>query len=212
MATITCPDCSFRFVPAKSKRVVVCPNCDCYDRTGEYLVDQKKRRAKELLIASQKRAAERAKLKTPPKIALARFSKKGLAQANAVSKAKREAKEEALEGGFVKCHGCGHFFDTIDGSHKVPLSQSHALAAVPGNIRLLCRSCHDKWEHGTIPKMIELRCFVEDMHFLLDMDPERYWKIHFRVLDEYNLRPTPALERVISKLESLDNQDDEREI
>ena len=200
----TCPECNYRYPIAKSKRVQTCPNCACIKSTGFSLKEIANRKAKESMersrLKSQAKQAE--KPKTAYKIPVR--SKKGAKQERAVSATKKKLKSEAMEGGFVQCGGCGNYFDTIEGSHKVQLSKTSELASVPENIRLLCRSCHSKWGEGTVPEMISLICFCEDMEYLLDNDPERFWKIFYRLVDEYSERPTPKLDRVISKLERLD--------
>ena len=153
----------------------------------------------------QKKAVEKQRLNpAPPRQKIAAMSDKGKIAARSVSKMKADAKTEAADGNYVQCKGCKKHFQTIDASHKVPLSQSLALAANPENITLLCRDCHLKWENGTVQKLIELDCFVDDMRYLFDADPERFWKIFYRCLDEHEKKPTPKLGRVISKLETLD--------
>lgn len=158
--------------------------------------------------ASYERSKEKQKLKPKSTYTIPKFSAKGKRQAVEVAATKKKVKTEALEGGFICCDGCERYFDTIDASHKVPLSQSTDLASTASNLRLFCRRCHNKWEHGTVPEMIELNCFEEDMHFLLDMDPERFWKIFYRLLDEYNHCPVdkPYVEklgRIIGNLEKF---------
>lgn len=203
--TIICDVCQYQYIPAKSKREICCPNCVHIEKHGESIFAAKKRKEIEQRMKWQKNAAEKQMLNPPTlrqKIAV--MSEKGKAAAKKVSKMKADAKSEALEGGCVQCKGCNRYFKTIDASHKVPLSQSLALAANPENITLLCRDCHLKWENGTVPKLIELDCFVDDMRYLFDADPERFWKIFYRCLDEHEKSPTPKLGRIISKFELLD--------
>ena len=203
----TCDVCQYQYMPAKSKREQCCPNCVHIEKYGESIFAMKKRKQKEQHEKWQKRAAEKAALKpvvARPKID--RLSEKGKRKAAAVSIMKNEAKKDALEGEFVQCRGCDQYFKTIDASHKVPESKSIALASNPNNITLLCRDCHSKWENGTVPKMIELKCFVDDMHYLFDMDPERFWKIFYRCTDEYEKSPTPKLRRIISKMEAFEGE------
>ena len=200
---MTCPDCNYQWIPAKSKRLVVCPNCDHLERTGESLVAMKKRKARESAAASAARSAAKMKKAVPKE--LAKFSKKGKAQATQVTAMKARVKEGAADGdSFVRCEGCYRYFKGLDASHKVSLARSAELAASAENIRLLCRECHMKWESSVVTEMIELRCFEEDMEYLLDFDPERFWKIFHRLLDEQALRPTSKLEAIISRLEKLE--------
>ena len=174
-----------------------CPNCAHVAKYGITIFEAKMRKLKEARI----RAAAKARLAVPlRKEAIKKASRKGRAQALAVSKMKRGVKAGAIDGGYVECAGCGGKFDTIDASHKVPLSQSAALAADPENISLLCRGCHNKWEHGAVGEMVRLRCFVNDMRYLLDKDPRRYWRRYFAVVDEDDLCSTPRLREVISAL------------
>ena len=193
-----CDDCNYEWIQAKSKRVVCCPNCEHIEKHGESIFAMKKRKQKEQAEKWQKRAQEKRKANPPAQRArIEQLSAKGKIKARQVAQMKREVKMDAAEGEYVQCRGCDRHFQTIDASHKVPLSQSLALAANPENITLLCRDCHNKWEHGTVPKMIELKCFVDDMHYLFDMDPERFWKIFHRCLDEYGKAPTLKLKAVI---------------
>lgn len=202
---VSCDACNYQYIPAKSKREQRCPNCEHIEKYGESIFVTKKRQQKEQQEKWRKKAREKQRLNPPPPRAkISAMSEKGKAAARKVSKMKADAKAEAIEGDYVQCKGCKRYFQTIDASHKVPLSQSLALAANPENITLLCRDCHLKWENGTVPKLIELDCFVDDMHYLFDMDPERFWKIFYRCLDEYEKNPTPKLERIISTLESFD--------
>ena len=202
--TTTCPACSFPIQFAPSKRVQVCKNCQSVAKTGKSLKEIAREKSRASLERSRLKSQEKQKQKVRLPAALAKFSKKGKRQALQIAATKNKMKREALDGDHVACEGCGNFFDTIDASHKIPLSKSSELAAMPGNIRLFCRGCHLRWESTNAAQMIELNCLVEDMQFLLDFDPERFWKIHFRLVDEYNARPTPKLGMVISELEKLE--------
>ena len=204
MMTTTCPTCKEPIRIAPSKRVQVCKNCLSIARTGKSIKEIAREKHRESMERSRLKAIEKERLKPKAVRAMAKFSAKGAKQAREITKTKIELTEAALDGGFCQCEGCGGFFDTIDRSHKIPLSQSSELAAMPGNIRLFCRECHLRWESSNAVQMIELNCLVEDMQFLLDFDPERFWKIHFRLIDEYNARPTHKLGRLISELEKLE--------
>lgn len=154
---------------------------------------------------SRLKSKEKQDLKPKKAYTIKSRSAKGAKREREISKTKVKVKAEAADGqSFVECAGCGNFFSGLDGSHKVQLSKTLELASEAANIRLLCRKCHSAWGEGTVAEMIELRCFCEDMAYLLYFDPERFWKIHFRLVDEYLVRPTPKLGRVISKLESLE--------
>lgn len=202
---MSCDACNYQYIPAKSKREQRCPNCEHIKKHGESIFATKKRQQKEQQEKWRKKAREKQRLNPPaPRAKISAMSEKGKVAAKKVSEMKAAAKLEAIEGDYVQCKGCNRYFQTIDASHKVPLSQSISLAANPENITLLCRDCHMKWENGTVPKLIELECFVDDMHYLFDMEPERFWKIFYRCLDEYEKKPTPKLGRIISELESLE--------
>lgn len=202
--TTTCPDCHEPFRIAPSKRLQICPNCLSVRRTGKSLKEIAREKSRASLEKSRLKSQERQTKKPKTAYKIPKFSAKGAKQAREITKVKRELTEAALDGGFCQCEGCGGFFDTIDRSHKIPLSKSSELAAMPGNIRLFCRECHLRWESTNAVQMIELNCFVEDMQFLLDFDQERFWKIHFRLVDEYLVKPTPKLGRVISEIEKFE--------
>lgn len=199
---IICDKCNHKYAPAKSKRVNACPNCVHIEKHGESIKDAMRRKQAEQQEKWRKKAAERQKSK--PRTKIPAMSAKGRKKAVAVAEMKRELKEDAAEGEFVQCQGCSRHFKGIDASHKVPLSQSIALSAEAKNVTLLCRDCHNKWEHGTVMQMIELECFVEDMHYLFDMDPERFWKIFYRCLDEFEKTGNKKLGTIIIKMESFD--------
>ncbi len=202
--TTTCPVCSFTYRIAKSKRKNPCPSCAHKAKFGETLQEKARRKAKAAMERSRLKSLEKQRLNTKPKTPIQKFSEKGAKQARAVAKVKTEAKTAARDGGHIKCEGCHRFFKQIDYSHIIPLSKSAALASDIKNKRLFCRDCHDKWGNASVEEMITLKTFVEDMRYLFDNDPERFWKIHFRLVDEYLVRPTPKLERVLSKLEKFE--------
>ena len=192
----TCPACDHVYRPAKSKRVQTCPNCAQIEKTGESITETARRKARESM--------ERSRLKSNAEHPIKNRSVKGAKQEREVSATKKKLKSEAMEGGHVQCQGCLKHFGTIDASHIIPISQSSALAADPANITLLCRECHQRFENGTVPQMIELRCFVRDLGYMFRHDNARFWNIHYRLLEEYNERPTPKLERVLGKLEKFE--------
>jgi hypothetical protein len=164
----------------------------------------KKRKEKERLIASQTILQAKAKASRKNHL-IKQFSKKGAIQASQVAATKKKVREDAAEGEeFARCEGCYGYFKGLDASHKVSLARNSELAADPSNIRLFCRECHLKWESSVASEMVELRCFEEDMAYLLDFDPERFWKIFHRLLDEQNARPTAKLGAIIGRLEKLE--------
>ena len=201
---VSCPTCKEVYRPAKSKRESPCTNCLSIEKTSKSLKEIAREKHRESMERSRLRSKAKSDLKPKTVYVIKNRSAKGAKQEREITKVKRELTEAALDGGFCQCEGCGGFFDTIDRSHKIPLSKSSELAAMPGNIRLFCRECHLRWESSNAVQMIELNCLVEDMQFLLDFDPERFWKIHFRLIDEYNARPTHKLGRLISELEKLE--------
>lgn len=202
---VVCAICGHKYIPAKSKRSARCPNCIHIEQHGESIADAKRRQqAGQAKKWREKARAKQKKKPVAPRQRIAQRSQKGAVVAREVAAVKRELKENAADGAFVQCQGCLRYFQGIDASHRVPVSQSLALAADSGNIDLLCRDCHNAWEHGTIPQMIELNCFVEAMHYLFDMDPERFWKIFYRCLDEQERAPTPKLARIITAMEAFE--------
>ena len=198
---IKCSDCDYVYMEAKSKRINPCPNCEHLERHGISLVDAKKKKQQQQQQASRKRTEEKMRLKPPKNYAIPKFSKKGKVQANRMAAMKNELKHAHTEGQeYGQCEGCLQFFKGLDASHKVPLSQSIALASEPENIRLLCRECHNKWEHGTVHQIIQLECFEEDMLYLLDMDPERFWKIYYRMETQWLSDQNPTILDIMNRL------------
>lgn len=173
LISAVCPDCSYQYMPAPSKRSGRCPNCEHVERHGVSIFQAQK--AKRL----EQQRANPSKAYTIPK-----RSAKGKAKAAEIARVTTSLKSEAREGDFLQCGGCGEYHKRLDASHKIPLSQSIALSAEPENIRLLCRSCHDVWEHWQMPALVSLHCFFEDMEYLRANDLERFFKIYF-VVGEY---------------------------
>jgi len=161
----------------------------------------------ESMKASQERSREKQEQNPKPKKQIKKFSEKGRKQDTEVRVTKNRLREVAADGqSFVSCGGCGGFFKNLDCSHKISLSKSAQLASAPENIRLLCRQCHLRWESLNANERIELKCFVQDMRFLFDFDQAGFVVRFNRMLDEYNARPTPKLERVLGKLEKFYSQ------
>ena len=204
MVTI-CPECTFLYQLAPSKRVSPCPNCASIEKTGKSL--------KEIALEKHRESMERSRLKSKAKsdlrpktvYVIKNRSAKGAKQEREISKTKTEMKRKATDTGFAQCEGCGGFFKSLDASHIIPLSQSSELASIPGNIRLLCRCCHNAWEgNGTVAELIALKCFLPDMRYLFENDKSRFYNILDRLLREYNARPTPKLGMIFDKLERLE--------
>lgn len=208
MAKETCIKCDYTYYPAPSKRAGRCPNCEHIARHGVSIEEAKRAKQKQYRETSQRRAEEKMRL-APPKQSkpIPKFSRKGKSQAIEVAATKKQLKLEATDGQeYAQCEGCTKWFKGLDASHKIPLSQSSALASDPNNIRLLCRDCHNKWENGTMTQMAELEIFEEDMLYLLDMDPERFWKLYHRLVDEADNTQNPKLITIIESINfSLDN-------
>ena len=209
---LKCSICSHKWVPALSKRETACPNCVHIEKHGISL----RQAAEKKRLEQVRKMAERAQAKQagmPPKKrpAIPNFSEKGLAKAKAVADAKKRIKSAAKEGAFYECQGCLKWFKVIDASHKIPLSQNENLAASEDNMTLLCRGCHSAWENGTVMEMIDLHCFVSDMQYLYEHDGERFHKIFFRMMDEYERTGSPKLKKVITQLESFWVKDSENE-
>lgn len=207
---VVCPVCRYQYQHARSKRSGNCPNCAHIERHGESIFEKKKRKHLESMKRMYERAEQKAKnAPVKKKAVIPNFSAKGLEQAKKVKAAKQRLRNESIDGAFYECQGCKRYFKNVDGSHKIPLSQSTKHAAEEDNITLLCRDCHNKWENGTVMQMITLKCFVSDMEYLYIHDKPRFHKIFFRMLDEYEQNESPALEKAISKLESF-HEDDEQ--
>ena len=202
--TSTCPTCQHVYRPAKSHRVQTCPNCAQIEKTGESIPEIARRKAKASMERSRLKSQARQAEKPKPTYKIPARSVKGAKQERAVKKTKTELRLAAFDGGFCRCEGCGKHFKGLDGSHIIPLSQSSALAADPANITLLCRECHNLWEYGDAHEMIQLRCFVRDLKYMFRHDNARFWNIHYRLLEEYNERPTAKLERALGKLEKFE--------
>ncbi len=202
--TTTCPKCSFPIPVAKSRRVQVCKNCKSISETGKSLKEIAREKHRESMERSRLRSKAKSDLKPKTVYVIKNRSAKGEKQEREVSKTKTELKRAALDGGFVQCCGCLNFFDVIDASHIVPVSQSSALASNPANITLLCRQCHTVWENMVLPQVVDLACFLEDMKYLYRADNGRFWRLFQKMLDYHEKVPTPKLERVLGKIEKFE--------
>lgn len=200
---MTCPNCSYIYQHAPSKRVQLCPNCVHKERNGEYLTDVRRRKAKESMERSRQQSAKKQALKPKIEYKIPKLSEKGKQQAKEVSATKIKLKADAKDGDYTECQGCKKSVKQIQGSHKVPLSRSIALASEAENIRLLCGECHDAWEHLKLPEALDLRCFLEDMRYLFRVDNGRFWRLFQKVLDHHGKSPTQKSEMVISKIEKF---------
>lgn len=205
---IRCFECDHEYVPARSKRAGRCPNCEHIARHGVSIEQAKRDKQKQYRENSQRRAEEKMRLAQPKKSKpIPKFSAKGKRQAVEVAATKKQLKLEATDGQeYAQCEGCFGYFKGLDASHKIPLSQSSALASEPDNIRLFCRDCHNKWEHGTVEEMVQLDCFEEDMKYLLDMDPERFWKIYFRLETQWLAHQDENLLNIMNRLSEYSEQ------
>lgn len=205
--TTTCPDCHEPFRIAPSKRLQICPNCASIANTGKSLKEIASQKHRESMEKSRLKSKAKSDLKPKTVYVIKNRSTKGAKQEREVSKTKTELKRKATDTGFAQCEGCGVFFKSLDASHIVPLSKSSALASDAGNIRLLCRDCHNAWEgNGTVAELIAIKCFLPDMRHLFDNDKSRFYNILDRLLRAYNEWPTPKLEMVLGKIEKFETQ------
>jgi len=195
MISQLCPTCNYQYQPAPSKRLKTCPNCAHIEQHGESIFETKWREYRE-----KQRA-------TPPKrYVIPSRSAKGKRKEAEIQAAKSKLKSEARDGAFTECGGCGKHFKRVDASHKVPVSQSCKLAAVPENIRLLCRDCHTVWENGTVMELIKLRCFLEDMEYLAVYDWKRFFRVYCRILAYDIKNHTKPVEAVLESLTEIYNE------
>ena len=67
-----------------------------------------------------------------------------------------------------KCEACGLPTERLDFSHVIRRSRNASLVADKQNIRLHCRSCHDKWDSGNVEKMMECRDFDENINYIYE--------------------------------------------
>ena len=189
LISAVCPACNYQYMPAPSKRSGRCPNCEHVERHGVSIFQAQKAKRLEQQKAKPKKA-----------YTIPARSAKGKVKAAEIQRVKTSLKSEARDGAFSQCGGCGEYHKHLDASHKIPLSQNIALSADPENIRLLCRSCHNVWEHWQMPAMATLHCFVEDMAYLRGNDWERFYKITLMVGEYAERNPSRHLVGVLVRL------------
>jgi len=203
MVTV-CPECTFLYKIALSKRVSPCPNCKSIATTGFSLKEIAKQKAKASMEKSRLKSKAKSDLKPKPTYVIPKISEKGKRQAKEVEATKRKLKQGAKQDGYTECQGCGKFVKQIEGSHKIPLSRSIALASEKENIKLLCGECHPIWEHLKLPDVVDLTCFLEDMRYLYSVDYGRFCRLFQKILDFHEKTPTAKVGRVIKEIEKFE--------
>ena len=202
--TTPCPACSFPIQVAPSKRIQTCKNCKSIARTGFSLQEIAAQKQKEWKERSRLKAKTKQDLKAKSDYRIPARSAKGKQQAKEVEATKIKLKQAAKQDGFTECQGCGKFVKQIEGSHKIPLSRSIALASEEENIRLLCGECHPLWEHLDLPDVVDLNCFLEDMLYIFRVDNDRFWRLFQKILDFHEKTPTAKVGRAIKVIEKFE--------
>lgn len=182
----------------------MCKNCLSIERTGFALKEIAREKQRELSERSRMKAKAKQDLKPKKTYTIKNRSEKGAKRENEVKATKQKLKQEAKQDGWIECQGCGRFVKQIDGSHKIPLSRSIALASEKENIRLLCGECHPVWENMTLPEVVDLRCFLEDMSYLHRADYGRFCRLFQKMLDFHEKTPTPKVGRAIKGIEKFE--------
>lgn len=204
MMTTTCPTCKEPIRIAPSKRVQVCKNCLSIARTGKSIKEIAREKHREWSERSRLKSRAKQDLKPKKNYVIPARSAKGAKRESEVKATKQKLKQEAKQDGWIECQGCGKFVKQIDGSHKIPLSRSIALASEKENIRLLCGECHPIWEHLRLPEAVDLACFLEDMLYVFRVDNDRFWRLFKKMLDFHEKMPTAKVGRAIKEIEKFE--------
>ena len=150
----TCSNCG-KTGPLASAHYKLCPKCNQERLTANKPVKEKKKPATTYKPIKQVTSKEAA------------FKKE-------LNKVKAEIEEDAIHAGKYFCEGCGRGDGGLDKSHIISLRRRKDLGLIKRNIRLLCRSCHEKWESRDLSKMAELICFNDDLQYIKENDNEWY--------------------------------------
>ena len=76
-----------------------------------------------------------------------------------------------------KCEACGLPTERLDFSHVIRRSRNASLIAEPKNIRLHCRSCHNKWDSGNAQQMMECNDFDENVNYIYEKERSLFGSI-----------------------------------
>lgn len=158
MSTVTCVNHSAR--PAVNKKYKLCNECN-YKR----LHDGKSR--VEILLTKQK---------PKKRYTLRQQTKKQPIISKQLSALKSEIELEKIQNGEYYCKGCGISKSGLDKSHILSVGRYKNLELVKKNIQLLCRDCHNIWEHGSIQEKKRLLCYEENLEIIRSLNQLAYQK------------------------------------
>lgn len=119
-----------------------------------------------------------------------------------LSKIKKAAKEKAYSDGNV-CDGCGKRSSAVlDYSHILSVSQRKDLENDDRNKNMLCRSCHEKWESRDSEKLLSLKCLMDNMRYIREVDEGRFWRFYFIFNDAMRMDVCREMEDIDSSFKS----------
>lgn len=72
-------------------------------------------------------------------------------------------------GGYV-CEGCLKSFNNLDVSHIIAKSLRKDLEKEKSNMNMLCRNCHEIWEHDKKNGAKRLHCYQHNMDYIKRVD------------------------------------------
>lgn len=75
--------------------------------------------------------------------------------------------------GLLTCEGCLGKSSNLDLSHLIPKSLKPELKRKTVNCQLLCRACHDTWEHK-LEGVENLKCYQKNLETIKKLDPLYY--------------------------------------
>lgn len=85
----------------------------------------------------------------------------------------RESKR--AKDGLLFCEGCEVRAKHLDVSHLIPVSIRKDLENDDRNKQMLCRNCHDTWEHNKTG-VENLFCYKKNLFLIQKMDPQYYYR------------------------------------
>ena len=204
LRTCKCSRCENEVInPPKSKRAetILCANCAHFQKYGEsiFATNQRKLREKQLQYREKKK-------ETPvtPKKRIVQVSEKQKEINEQLKKVKDKITEHAFNTNSHYCVGCGVTSITLDRSHILSVKHRSDLQMDKNNIQLLCRSCHNVWEHGKIDAQINLNCFLESVEYIYKNDSERFQKLFHKLLDYYEKVKYTSVLKLIRKIENFE--------
>lgn len=209
-----CNNCN-KEKPIANKKYNLCSDCNSIRLTGSSLQERQQQSA----LKYQQKALQRFRSKVTeetnsyvPNIAInwdkkrtpiRKQTSKDAKVKSALSELKKAIELEAVQNNEYYCAGCGKSHVGLDKSHLLSVGQFKYMELVKANIQLMCRTCHQIWEMGTIDQQLDLHCFVDNLIFIYQHDLTSYNKFITRIGEYKSFRFDDEKELIDLTLEAI---------